>query len=82
MSDMVEIAVAKTELDDLIERVVAGEEVVISRNGEPLIRLVPIPNQPKRAPRVPGRYKGKIWIAPDFDFTDAEIEELFERWDC
>ena len=28
-------------------------------------------------PRVPGRLKGKIWIAPDFDAPDPEIEALF-----
>ena len=75
----VELDTAKTEFDDLIERAPAGEEVVISRKGEPLVRLVPIPNPPKRVPRVPGRYKGKIWIAPDC-FEPTSDEEL-ELWD-
>jgi len=75
MSNIVEIAVAKTELDDLVERALAGEEIVIERNGEPLVRLVPVPNKPKRAPRVPGRFKGKIWIAPDC-FEPMSEEEL------
>jgi hypothetical protein len=35
-------------------------------------------SQRKRSPRVPGRGKGKIWIGPDFEFTDEEIAELFE----
>jgi antitoxin (DNA-binding transcriptional repressor) of toxin-antitoxin stability system len=34
---------------------------VIARNGEPLVRLVPVSKQGE--PRVPGRYKGKIWVA-------------------
>jgi antitoxin (DNA-binding transcriptional repressor) of toxin-antitoxin stability system len=54
----------------------AGEEVVIARNGEPLVRLLPV--QKTRQPRLPGRGKGKIWIGPDFEFTEAEIKELFE----
>jgi hypothetical protein len=29
-------------------------------------------------PRVPGRKKGEIWVGPNFEFTDAEITELFE----
>ena len=45
-------------------------------NGEPLVKLVPV--QKERKPRVPGRYKGQIWIGPDFEFTDEEITELFE----
>ena len=70
---------AKSSLSRLVERALAGEEIVIARNREPLVKLVPVPKE--RKPRVPGRYKGKVWMAPDFEFTDAEIEELFERWD-
>jgi prevent-host-death family protein len=77
MSEIVEITAAKNELDELIERAVAGEEIVIGRNGEPLVRLVPVPNQPKRAPRVLGRYQGQIWIAPDC-FEPMSEEELKE----
>ena len=71
---------AKSSLSRLVERALAGEEIVIARNREPLVKLVPVPKE--RKPRVPGRYKGKVWMAPDFEFTDAEIEELFERWEC
>jgi antitoxin (DNA-binding transcriptional repressor) of toxin-antitoxin stability system len=65
----------------LVERALAGEEVVIARNGEPLVKLVPVPKEPK--PRIPERSKGKIWIAPDcFDpMTEAELEEWY-RWEC
>jgi antitoxin (DNA-binding transcriptional repressor) of toxin-antitoxin stability system len=49
---------------------------VIARDGEPVVRLVPIAK--KRETRVPGRGKGKIWISPEFEFTEAEVTELFE----
>jgi prevent-host-death family protein len=78
MTETVNMHQAKSSLSRLVARALAGEEVVIARNGEPLVRLVPIP-KPTREPRVPGRYKGKIWIGPDFEFTDEEITELFER---
>jgi prevent-host-death family protein len=41
---MVEIGVfeAKTHLAELLDRVEAGEELVISRRGRPVARLVPI----------------------------------------
>jgi prevent-host-death family protein len=68
---------AKTSLSRLVERALAGEEILIARNGEPLVKLVPVPKE--RKPRVRGRLKGKVWMGPDFEFTDAEIEELFER---
>jgi prevent-host-death family protein len=80
MTEIVNMHQAKTSLSRLVERALAGEDVVIARNGEPLVKLVPVAKE--RKPRVPGRYKGKVWIAPDFEFTDGEIEELFERWEC
>ncbi len=55
---------AKTHLSRLLERVEAGEEVVIARAGNPIARLVPV--APKRA-KVPGRLKGAIRIGRDFD---------------
>ena len=76
MAEIVNMHQAKSSLSRLVERALAGEEVVIARNGEPLVRLVPI--EKKRQPRVPGRGRGKIWISPDFEFTDQEITELFE----
>ena len=79
MAEIVNMHEAKSSLSRLVERALAGEEVVIARNGEPLVRLVPVSKEPKR--RIPGRSKGKIWISPNFEFTEAEIEELFERWD-
>ncbi|HVT58650.1 MAG TPA: type II toxin-antitoxin system Phd/YefM family antitoxin [Thermoanaerobaculia bacterium] len=56
---------AKTHLSRLLRRVEAGEEVVISRSGKPVARLVPIA-EPKR-PRELGRDRGRIWIADGFD---------------
>jgi prevent-host-death family protein len=80
MTEIVNMHQAKSSLSRLVERALAGEDIVIARNGEPLVKLVPVSRE--RKPRVPGRYKGQIWMAPDFEFTDAEIEELFERREC
>lgn len=64
---MVEVNVheAKTHLSKLLARVEGGEEVLISRAGKPVARLVPVVR--KRGRRIPGRDKGKIWLADDFD---------------
>ncbi len=77
MSEIVNMHQAKTTLSRLVERALAGEDVIIGRNGKPLVRLVPVPK--KAEPRVPGRLKGQIWISPDFEFSDGEIDD-FERW--
>ena len=74
MSEVVNMHQAKTTLSRLVERALAGEEVIIGRNGKPLVRLVPVPIT--HAPRVPGRSKGRVWISPDFEFTDAEIDDF------
>lgn len=56
---------AKTHLSDLLRRAERGEEIVIARDGKPIARLVPI--EPPRAPRTPGGWEGKGWMADDFD---------------
>lgn len=75
MTEIVNMHQAKTSLSRLVEKALAGEEVVIARNGEPLVRLVPVVK--KQEPRVPGRMKGQIQIAPDFD--EMSEEELKDR---
>ena len=67
---------AKTKLSSLVEEAVAGEEVVIAKAGMPMVRLVPV--QRDTRPRKPGRFKGKISIAADFDHTPEEVIEAFE----
>ena len=76
MAEIVNMDQAKASLSRLVERALAGEEVVIARNGEPLVKLVPIQKPAELKPRVPGRSKGKIWIAPDcFDpMSDDELK--------
>ena len=37
---------AKTRLAELLDRVVAGETVVITRDGQPVAHLVPAPDKP------------------------------------
>lgn len=56
---------AKTHLSTLVARAAAGEEIVIAKAGKPCARLVALTS--KRIRRRPGGWKGKIWIAPDFD---------------
>jgi prevent-host-death family protein len=74
MAEIVNMHQAKTSLSRLVEKALAGEEVVIARNGEPLVRLVPVVK--KREPRVPGRSQGRIWIAPDFDeMSEEELKD-------
>jgi prevent-host-death family protein len=69
----VNVAEAKAKLSDLLERAAAGEDIVIAKNGRPKARLVAVVEQ--RAPRTPERWKGRVWIAPDFD---DDLSDMFE----
>ncbi|RIK38251.1 MAG: type II toxin-antitoxin system prevent-host-death family antitoxin [Chloroflexi bacterium] len=65
MTAVLNIHQAKSQLSKLLQRVIAGEEIVIAKAGKPIARIVPFTQKP--AQRLPGTAKGKIWIAPDFD---------------
>ena len=69
---------AKTHLSRLLTRVEAGEEVIISRAGKPVARLLPY-NKAQRK-RIAGRDVGLVEIPDDFDapLPDDVLEE-FER---
>lgn len=56
---------AKTQLSKLVDRAADGEEIVIAKAGKPRARLVPLAE--KKKVRRPGVWKGKVWIADDFD---------------
>ena len=55
---------AKTHLSRLLQRVEAGDEVVIARDGRPIARVIPVG---KTLPREPGRLKGLVKVGDDFD---------------
>jgi prevent-host-death family protein len=57
---------AKNQLSSLVDRAAAGEEIVIAKRGEPMVKLVPIP-RPKKGPRKPSGLMKIKWISPDFD---------------
>ena len=71
----VNIHEAKTHLSRLIQRAAAGEEIVIAKAGTPLAKLVPYTNTTE--PRKPGRWRGKVRIADDFDALPDDIAAVF-----
>jgi antitoxin (DNA-binding transcriptional repressor) of toxin-antitoxin stability system len=83
MSRQVSLDDAKARLPQLLEDVARGEEIVITKDGEPLatLKAVPAPEKPPEGKRVLGQLKGQVWLTPDFDEADAEIERLFYEGD-
>lgn len=73
---VVNVHEARTHLSRLLERVAAGEEVVIAMAGKPVARLVPF--EAKTGARPLGLYAGQIEVADDFDapLPDDAMEGL------
>ena len=69
------ISKAKTELSALIEKVMAGQEIIIGKAGKPVAKLVRYERSEK--PRRAGALRGKIKIADDFDKLPSDIAEAF-----
>jgi len=69
------ISEAKAQLSALIEKVMAGEEVIIGKAGKPVARLVKYENN--RQIRRPGALNGKIKIAVDFDELPDDLAKAF-----
>lgn len=65
MTKIVNVHEAKTHLSRLLDRVAAGEEIVIAKAGKPIARLSAVE---AAAPRRPGLAKGRV--------TDAFFEPL------
>jgi prevent-host-death family protein len=67
---------AKAQFSKLIARAEGGEEIVISRHGRPVARLVPMPTA--RSDRIPG------WVdafdVPD-DFDEWTVQDEADWFD-
>jgi prevent-host-death family protein len=73
----VNIHEAKSQLSRLIEKALSGEEVVIAKAGNPLVRLVRIDHGKPILGAASGRFElPEGWDAP---LKDEEVEELFGR---
>lgn len=63
--EAVNIYEAKTRLSQLVDKAAAGEDVVVSRNGKPLVRITQLVDA--KRPVKFGVLKGKVALAPDFN---------------
>jgi prevent-host-death family protein len=66
---------AKTNLSRIIERVERGEEIIISRAGHPVAKVIPLDGVVDRPGR--GSLRGKLVAADDWD--SAEVSDAIAR---
>lgn len=71
---IVSVHEAKTHLSRLIEKVLAGEKVVIARNREPVVQIIPARSAPAKTRRI-GAWKGKVSLGKRF-FEPLPDDEL------
>jgi prevent-host-death family protein len=64
------LADAKAHFSEVVQTVMLGETIVITKENRPVVRITAI----KPAKRMPGTGKG-IWMAADFDAPLPDFEE-------
>ncbi|MCA9178394.1 MAG: type II toxin-antitoxin system prevent-host-death family antitoxin [Planctomycetales bacterium] len=70
------ISDAKAHLSQLVQRALAGDEVIIARADRPLVRLMPVALD--MTPRRGGQWAGQVeFLGDDFEFSELDIDELF-----
>ncbi len=79
----VNIAEAKAKLSELLDRALAGEDVVIARAGNPLARLVPLAQPKLRKPGLLRDWKipSDVFLEPmepeDLDAAEGKFSDEF-----
>jgi antitoxin (DNA-binding transcriptional repressor) of toxin-antitoxin stability system len=72
---------AETQLRELIEAALRGEDVQITSTSERddrVIKLVVVPSQDRPRYRKAGSAKGQIWMSDDFDEPLEDFKEYME----
>jgi prevent-host-death family protein len=69
----IDINQAKQNLPELIEKTVSNGEVIITKDGQPIVKMVPFTKTKKK--RTFGTAKGLIKMADDFDQPIDDFKE-------
>jgi antitoxin (DNA-binding transcriptional repressor) of toxin-antitoxin stability system len=70
----VTIEEAQAKLPEIIDKLASGEELIITRDDQPIAKLVG-QQRPARKPRQPGSAKGKLIILAE---DDEHLEDFKE----
>ena len=69
----IDVNEAKQRLSELIEQVIAGDKIIITKRGQPIVKLVAITKH--RRKRLFGSARGLIKISNDFDEPLEDFRE-------
>lgn len=69
---------AKSNLSKLVDRALEGEEVMITRNGTPVARIVPLEQRRPSLNDVRGIWKGKVRMDDPHEPLPDWLQDLFD----
>ena len=72
----IELEKAKAQIASLLQTALDGEEIVITQNDQPVLKLVPVPAVKSR--RQSGSAKGLITMSDDFDEPLEDFAEYMQ----
>ncbi|WP_249067861.1 type II toxin-antitoxin system Phd/YefM family antitoxin [Argonema antarcticum] len=72
----INLAEALKDMPSLIEAAIQGEEIVITKDERPVVKLIPV--SPVQQNRKAGSAKGLVTIADDFDEPIADFEDYLQ----
>jgi len=71
---VIDVEDAKTSLGDLLDAAIRGQEIILTRDAQPVAKLIPLV---QRRPRPQfGGAKGLVHIADDFDAPRCGSQEV------
>ncbi len=65
-----DITQAKSNLSQLLDLAIEGEEIIITQDDKPIAKISPIKRPLRR-----GSAKGKVWMSDDFDEPLEDFKE-------
>ncbi|MGV2830413.1 type II toxin-antitoxin system Phd/YefM family antitoxin [Myxosarcina sp. GI1(2024)] len=68
-----DISQAKSNLSNLLDLAIKGEEIIITLDNQPVAKISPIKRPLKR-----GSAKGRVWMSDDFDEPLEDFQEYME----
>ncbi len=71
-----DISEAQIQIAQLFQSALSGEEIIITRDSQPILKLTQLSHTKKKRQR--GSAKGKIWMSPDFDEPLTDMLEYME----
>ena len=73
MESILTLSDAKARFSEIVERVVNGDEFVVTRMGKPVVRISRVATNAE--PRKLGDLAGQIWMSEDFDDWPPDLRD-------